>query len=155
MPDLPASQKLQSAQLVTELPSSPKLFEAQLDQSAPGSSSQQPQEVKRERPGRTNTRHSGDKAKVEEGEEGARTCGSSFWVLGGIWPHVKMLALRWKMLEVTGKGHQEVGLLRPTAAEPREYNHFCKHCWGKGATPGGDSEATRVEEDSGSSSTDA
>ena len=38
---------------------------------------------------------------------------------------------------------------------PSEYDHFCKHCWGKGATPGGDSEATRVEEDSGSSSTDA
>ena len=95
VPDLPASQKLQSAQLVPELPSSPKLFEAQLDQSAPSSSSQQPQKVKRERPGRTPG------------------------ILGGIRPQAKMLALRWKMLEVTGKGHQEVGLLRPTAAEPQ------------------------------------
>ena len=38
---------------------------------------------------------------------------------------------------------------------PSEYDHFCKHCWGKGAALGGDSEAPRVEEDSGSSSTDA
>ena len=30
-----------------------------------------------------------------------------------------MLALRWKMLEVAVKGHQEVGLQRPTAAEPQ------------------------------------
>ena len=36
---------------------------------------------------------------------------------------------------------QKVELLRPAAPSPSDYDHFCKHCWGKGAVPGGDSEA--------------
>ena len=154
VPDLPASQKLQSAQLVPDLPATPKLLEAHLDQSAPGSSSQQPQKVKRERPGRTpGIVETKPRLKRVKKEQEPAAVPPGFLVTYGHKLRCLHCVRRcWRLLGRDIKMWDYHGQQQPS---PSEYDHFCKHCWGKGAAPGGDSEAPRVEENSGSSSTDA
>ena len=149
---LPASQKLLTAQLVPEFPTNQKLLETQLDTSASASSSQQ--KVKRERTGRTpgiiETRPRMKRVKKEQDHE---VVPPGFLVTYG---H-KLRCLHyvgrcWRLPGRDIKKWDFYGQQQPSSAD---YDHFCKHCWSKGAVPGGDSEAARMEADSGSSSTDA
>ena len=150
VPGLPASQKLLTAQLVPE--SDQKLLETQLETSASACSSQQ--KVKRERPGRTpgiiETRPRMKRVKKEQDHE---VVPPGFLVAYG---H-KLRCLHyvgrcWRLPGRDIKKWDFYGQQQPSSAD---YDHFCKHCWSKGAVPGGDSEAARGEADSGSSSTDA
>ena len=63
-----------------------------------------------------------------------------------------MSALRWKVLAVARQRHQKVELPRSAATESLRIRSLLQALLGQRSSTGGDSEAARSEDDSGSSS---
>ena len=92
----------------------------------------------------------------ETNQERARTSSGTAWLPRCLFAH-KLRCLHfvgrcWRKPGRDIKNLQSCGQEQPGE---QEYDHYCKHCWSKGALPGQDSEQGRTAEDSGSSSTDA
>ena len=153
----PALQKLHYSQLDPHGPASSKLQSAQLVSTEKSSSSKSepaPTKVKRERVGRlpgiieTKPRSQRQMPRPEP-----VLVPPGYLVANG---H-KLRCLHyvgrcWRKPERDIKNWQYFGQIQPAASE---YDHYCRHCWGKGQLPGDSSEPARAAEDSGSSSTDA
>ena len=131
------------------------MLDKQLEQSAPASSSQQALKVKRERTGRTpGILETKPRVKRMKKEQGYEVVPPGFLVAYG--HKLRCLHYVGRCWRLPGGDIKKWDFYGQQQPKPSEYDHFCKHCWVKGAVPGGDSDtATRAEDDSGSSSTDA
>ena len=175
IPELPGTQKLQLAQLVPEVPGTQKLQLAQLVPDPPGTQELQSAQLVPDLPGTTDAQPLQSKAASAKPERQHRPAGivetkprrkrqvQKEQELPVVPPgYLVAFAHKLRCLHYVGrcwrkpgrdiKKWQYYGQEQPGE---QEYDHYCKHCWSKGALPGQDSEQARAAEDSGSSSTDA
>ena len=155
--EVSARSKLQTSQLGPLEPASSKLQFAHLvpvEKSSLSKSEPALAKMKRERPGRTpgiiETR-SRNQRQTSRPEPAVIPPG--YLVANGHKLRCLYYVGRcWRKPERDIKNWQYFGQIQPAASE---YDHYCRHCWGKGQLLGSSSEPAHTAEDSGSSSTDA
>ena len=152
MPELPSTEKLQSAQLVRSCPSTPKLQSVRL---VPPGTATESQSQQRNRPAivKGNAGHQALwKPNPGERDWSRRSKNFQWYRLATSWPLHTSSDASTMSVDAGIKNWQYYG---QEHSGEQDYDHSCKHGWNKGALPGQGSEQERAAEDSGSSSTDA